>query len=212
MFIFNHMYHYWNHTSLLLYFSSVRSYCSRVQILSYYCLPTVQNCSILPPFLLWQGSGGIIQGSSAGAGPSRGQGSSQEQGPSQGQGSSAPILTKGHGPMKLLCPIDVCDCEKGLVEESFRTESECQAYLNCWATIPINERPFCQSVLNLGWVIRYHEQLVQPQEPKPTKEPPPPKEGLTYGLTVCLLEKAFEDSKGRWFWRDLGPDDLNCHF
>ena len=106
--------------------------------------------------------------------------------------------------MRLLCPIDVCDCEKGFVEESFRTESECRAYLNCWATIPINERPFCQSVLNLGWVIRYHE---EPQAPKPEWD-----DGLIYGLTVCLLEKAFEDSKEVWNWRDLGPDDLNCHF
>ena len=39
-----------------------------------------------PPFLLSQGTGGIIQGSSAGAGPSREQESSQGQGPSQGQG------------------------------------------------------------------------------------------------------------------------------
>ena len=107
--------------------------------------------------------------------------------------------------MKLLCPIDVCDCEKGLVEESFRTESECRAYLNCWATIPINERPICQSVLKLGWVIRYHEQLVQPQEPQPTRD------GLLYQLTVCLVGKAYEDSPGT-DWRTIGPDDLNCHF
>ena len=138
------------------------------------------------------------------AGPSRGLGSRQGQGPSQGQGSSAPILTKGHGEwMKLLCPIDVCDCEKGLVEESFRTESECRAYLNCWATIPINERPICQSVLQLGWVIRYHE---EPQAPKPRSE-----DGLLYRLTVCLVGKAYEDSPGT-DWRTIGPDDLNCHF
>ena len=96
-----------------------------------------------PPFLLSQGTGGIIQGSSAGARPRVVQGSSQGQGSSQAEE----------------CPIEVCSCKDGKVEKVFKTERDARRYIEC--EIPISQRPFYEPVFkkNGGWFVRLRDAM-----------------------------------------------------
>ena len=92
----------------------------------------VQNCLIpFPPFLLSQGTGGIIQGSSAGAGPSQ----AEE------------------------CPIEVCSCNEGKVEKGFKNEAAARRYIEC--EIPVSHQYLYEPVFEDegGWFVRLRDAM-----------------------------------------------------
>ena len=84
-----------------------------------------------PPFLLSQGTGGIIQGSSAGAGPSQ----AEE------------------------CPIEVCSCNEGKVEKGFKNEVAARRYIEC--EIPVSHQYLYEPVFEDegGWFVRLRDAM-----------------------------------------------------
>ena len=95
-------------------------------------IASVQNCLIpFPPFLLSQGTGGIIQGSSAGAGPSQ----AEE------------------------CPIEVCSCNEGKVEKGFKNEAAARRYIEC--EIPVSHQYLYEPVFERrgGWFVRLRDAM-----------------------------------------------------
>ena len=84
-----------------------------------------------PPFLLSQGTGGIIQGSSAGAGPSQ----AEE------------------------CPIEVCSCNEGKVEKGFKNEAAARRYIEC--EIPVSHQYLYEPVFERrgGWFVRLRDAM-----------------------------------------------------
>ena len=171
-------------------------------------IASVQNCLIpfppFPPFLLSQGAGGIIQGSSAGAGPSRVQGSSQGQGPSQGQsqgGSQNQPLDLSTGSSQAEeCPIEVCSCNEGKVELGFKTKRDARRYIEC--EIPVSLWYLYEPVFERrgGWFVRLRDAMrdVQPYDALALSLT------IIYGLKNCPFHK-----KSKRDYSDAGNIDCS---